>query len=259
MMIMMTREPGSSEIAASVCEFALRSVVREYGWRFAWRIAVRHPWRTLNAFREADRIDVTGSGVVDVNRGTPAFRAGDTPSIVGAGFCLKPISPPCPSGRANHDCLFLEELPASEAADLPEPCRSCAIREIGTQSLRAGSAFYVMTSARDILDDVFVPAMARRTFRTGLFVLCRYSFQPFVFGMRSSGLSGRLIPLAQGDCRDFRTWLLADRGIKLEQTTVDGSGMAGVASLLGRAAPSQSPTVERRGNVLYPAMAGPSA
>jgi len=65
------------------------------------------------------------------------------------------------------------------------PCRACAIREIGAQSLRAGSAFYVMTSARDILDDVYVPASGGR-FPTGLFVLCRYSFKPFGMGVLAS-------------------------------------------------------------------------
>ena len=237
--------------------FCLRSLFSEYGWRFAWRIAVRHPWRTLKAFREADRIDMTGRGGVDVNGGAWTVRAGDPPAIVGAGFCLKPVSPPCPSGRANHDCQFLETLTGQDAAGVAVPCRSCAIREIGTQSLRAGSAFYVMTSARDILDDVYVPAIESRRFPTGLFVLCRYSFRPFAVGLRASGMSARMVPLGQGDCRDYRTWLLADRGLKLERTTVDGAAMADVASLTSAAAGAPAARVERRGNVLYAAAVGP--
>jgi hypothetical protein len=238
--------------------FCLRSLLSEYGWRFAWRIAVRHPWRTLQAFREADRIDVTERGGVDVNGGTSTIRAGDPPAIVGAGFCLKPISPPCPSGRANHDCLFLETLTGQDAAGVPVPCRLCAIREIGTQSLRAGSAFYVMTSARDILDDVYVPAIESRRFPTGLFVLCRYSFKPFAVGLQASGMTARMVPLDQGDCRDYATWLLADRGVKVERTTVDGAATAGVARLTSAAARSPAARVERRGNVLYPAAVGPA-
>jgi hypothetical protein len=116
-----------------------------------------------------------------------------------------------------------------------------------------------MTSARDILDDVYVPALEDKRFPTGIFVLCRYSFKPFAFGLLASGMSAKLWPLDQGDCRDYRTWLLADRGVKDEQTTVDGTGLASVAGLLGRAAPSQVVTVERRGNVLYPATVGLSA
>jgi len=47
-------------------------------------------------------------------------------------------------------------------------------------------------------------------------------------------MSARLVPLAQGDCRDYRTWLLADRGIKDEQTTVDQAAIAVVTRFLAR-------------------------
>jgi hypothetical protein len=144
-------------------------------------------------------------------------------------------------------------------AEAPAPCGRCAIRDLGARALGAGAAFYVMTSARDILDDIFVPAMRQCAFTSGLFVLCRYSFRPFAFGLLASGMSGCLLPLEQGDCRDYRTWLLADRGTKDEQTTVGRAGMAGAASLLGRAVPLQALTVERRGNVLHPLAARPAA
>ena len=245
--------------------FCLRSLVREYGWRFVRRIALPHPMRTLSAFRKAGELDMSGE-CVDV----PWFATnapdggGDgvaaAPSIVAAGFCLKPLSPPCPSGRANHECVYLENLAGSVATDIPTPCRPCVVRKIGTRALRAGSAFYVMTSARDILDDVFVPAVARRTFTTGLFVLCRYSFQPFALGMLASGVSGRLFPLDAGDCRDYRTWLLADRGIKDEQTVVDDPRMIAIGRLLDAGAPpSRESRFERRGRVFHPAPAVPAS
>jgi hypothetical protein len=237
--------------------FCLPSLLREYGWRFLRQVAVRHPWRTLTAFRAAGRIDTAGRGAVEVGGGTSTVRAGDPPSIVGAGFCLKPVDPPCPSGRFNHDCVCLERLAGADGAAVHAPCRSCAIREMGTQSLRAGSAFYVMTSARDILDDVYVPALEDRRFTTGLFVLCRYSFKPFAVGVVASGMSATLLPLNEGDCRDYPTWLLADRGIKDEQTAVDGAVMAGVASLTSAEAGAPAARVERRRNVLYPAAVGP--
>jgi hypothetical protein len=238
--------------------FCLRSLVREYGWRFAWRVAVRHPSRTLRAFRQAQRIDVTTGGV-EVASGAADEPAEGPPSIVGAGFCLKPLDPPCPSGRANHDCRFLEKAAGPDAADAPAPCRPCAICTIGMHALRAGSAFYVMTSARDILDDVYMPALEAGRFRTGLFVLCRYSFKPFALGLLASGMRARMLPLEQGDCRDYRTWLLADRGIKPEQTTMDRAAMTGVADQLGGAALAEASRCERRGNVLYPMNAAASA
>jgi hypothetical protein len=239
--------------------FCLRSLVREYGWRFAWHVALRHPRRTLGALRDAEGVDATGRGAVEVGGGTSTVRAGDPPSIVGAGFCLKPVDPPCPSGRFNHDCVCLERLAGADGAAVHAACRSCAIREIGTQSLRAGSAFYVMTSARDILDDVYVPALEDRRFTTGLFVLCRYSFKPFAVGVVASGMSATLLPLNEGDCRDYPTWLLADRGIKDEQTAVDAAAIADVAGRLGGALPVSSLQVARRGNVLFPATAAPAA
>jgi hypothetical protein len=109
-----------------------------------------------------------------------------------------------------------------------------------------------MTSARDILDDIFVPAMRRRAFASGLFVLCRYSFKPFAFGLLAAGMSGRLLPLEQGDFRDYRTWLLADRGIKHEQTAVGAAAMADAARQLPAGASPRAIRVERRGNVLHP-------
>jgi hypothetical protein len=236
--------------------FCLRSLAREYGWRFAARIAVRHPLRTLKAFREASGLEATAASV-EVGTDSAREPAGGPPSIVGAGFCLKPVNPLCPSGRANHDCRCLDDPAQWAPGGVAAPCRLCAIRATGSAALQAGSAFYVMTSAHDILDDVFVPALTRRTFRTGLFVLCRYSFKPFALGLLASGMSGRLLPLDQGDCRDYRTWLLADRGIKDEQATVHADGMASVSRSLGPPSPTLPPRVERRGNVLFPTMAGP--
>ena len=243
----------SSLLSRAMWMFCLRSLVREYGWLFIRQVAARHPWRTLKALRAAGRIDAAERGVVEVGGGTSSVRAGGPPSIVGAGFCLKPMDPPCPSGRFNHDCVCLERLAGADGAAVPVPCQSCAIREIGTRALLAGSAFYVMTSARDILNDVYVPALEDRRFPTGIFVLCRYSFKPFAFGLLASGMHAKLLPLDHGDCRDYRTWLLADRGIKDDQTTVERVPMGTIGRMLdGAAAPARAWLVERRGNVLYP-------
>jgi hypothetical protein len=116
-----------------------------------------------------------------------------------------------------------------------------------------------MTSARDILNDVYVPALEGRRFATGLFVLCRYSFKPFAAGLLASGMRARLLPLDQGDCHDYRTWLLADRGIKNEQTTVDAAAIADAAGRLGGALPRGPLRVARRGNVLFPSTGSPAA
>jgi len=118
-----------------------------------------------------------------------------------------------------------------------------------------------MTSARDILLDVFVPALDRGRFSSGLFALCGYSIRPFAVGLLASGMRGWLFPFANGDCRDYKTWLLADRGIKDEQTALEAPTRRTIRGLLEDAATRKTPATrfERRGHVLYPRMGGAGA
>ena len=223
--------------------FCLHSVFREYGWQFFRRIAVPHPVRTARAFLRSGKIDVSDNMIRVSGACSPGAR-----SIVGVGFCLKPIDPPCPSGRANHDCIYFEQpLPASPA------CRNCAIREYGALTLKAGAAFYIMTSARDILLDVFEPSIREARFTSALFVLCRYSLQPFAVGMLASGIRGRIFPFNRGDCRDYRTWLLADRGIKKEQTEILDSTRAMIDEVLTSISRKSMPAIryKKQGNIFF--------
>ena len=57
-----------------------------------------------------------------------------------------------------------------------------------------------------------------------------------------------------GDCRDYRTWLLADRGIKEERTETSEPTQETIRKLLTAAAKSPKPHTRftRRGNILYP-------
>src|ERR1035437_3194530 len=188
--------------------FCLHSLFRVYGWQFFRRVALPHPLKTLRAIIGSSSLDFSGDMTVVSPEDSEQNLKGRQ-LIVGLGFCLKPMNPPCPSGRANHNCHYFQNLHHSRSADIPEPCLQCAIREIGIMSLRTGAAFYIMTSAKDILLDVFVPALSERRFSSGLFVLCSYSFKPFVVGMLASGIRGWLFPFERGDCRDYRTWLQA--------------------------------------------------
>ena len=43
--------------------------------------------------------------------------------------------------------------------------RGCAVGVLGRLALKAGSALYIMTSAQDILFDLFVPALEKRPYR----------------------------------------------------------------------------------------------
>ena len=64
----------------------------------------------------------------------------------------------------------------------------------------------------------------------------------------------RLFPFESGDCQDYKTWLLADRGIKEERTVTSESTRTTIEGILTAAAKEpHTPThFVRRGNVLYP-------
>lgn len=237
---------------ASMWGFCARSLLREYGWRFIWQVALPHPVRTMRAVAAAGALVCSGDEI-QVPVGGELPRIEGARSIVGAGFCLKPLDPPCPSGRPNHDCRYLENLGVSNA-DVPAPCGECAIRDIGLEALEAGAAFYIMTSAKDILYDVFAPAQNEGRWSSGLFTMCRYSMRPFATGMLVSGISGVMVPFESGDCRDYAAWLRADRGDKDERTEIEKSKLAGIFRMLeDGGAERRAPTLfERRGNVLYP-------
>ena len=233
-------------------EFCSHSLFREYGWQFIRQIAMPHPVKTARAVIHSSALDLSGDIAV-ISGENPNLRLEGERTIVGVGFCLKPMNPPCPSGRSNHDCHYLEHLLHSEASDIPVYCRQCAIREIGIMTLKTGAAFYIMTSAKDILFDVFKPALDEGRFSSGLFVLCRYSMRPFAVGLLASGIRGWLFPFERGDCQDYKTWLQADRGIKEEQTEINESNQRTIRELLGNAAKETSPDTqfEKRGNVFY--------
>jgi hypothetical protein len=232
--------------------FCLQSLLREYGWQFVRRVIVPHPVRTVKALLRSRRLDISNDLIATCDE-EPARHIGGPRCVVGVGFCLKPMDPPCPSGRFNHDCLYLERLADSAPQRVPDNCKQCAIREIGLMAREAGCAFYIMTSAKDILLDVFVPAQKQRRFSSGLFALCRYSLQPFAVGLMASGMRGWMLPFATGDCADYRTWLLADRGTKNERTSLSDRNRERVAGLLQLAKRGTvSPTgFCREGNVLF--------
>jgi len=233
--------------------FCLQSLLREYGWQFVRRVVLPHPVRTGKALLYSSRRDFSGDMITISDEESDRIFGGER-SIVGVGFCLKPMNPPCLSGRSNHNCHYLECLLHSGVADTPDCCIQCTIRQIGIMALKAGAAFYIMTSAKDILLDVFTPALNEKRFSSGLFVLCRYSLKPFTIGLLASGIRGWLFPLERGDCTDYKTWLLADRGVKDEQTSVSEQNREIIRELLGNVMeePDSLKKFKRQGNILCP-------
>lgn len=231
--------------------FSLNSLFREYGRQFIKNVAAPHPLKTVKAVMASGNLDLSGDmTTVPDKHGDLRFK--NEKAIIGVGFCMKPISPSCPSGRSNHDCRYFEQQ--REKSAIPLPCRQCFIREMGEMALKAGSAFYIMTSAKDILFDVFKPALDEEKFVSGLFLICRFSLQPFAVGMLASGIQGWLFPFEKGDCRDYKTWLNADNGIKDDQTEISKPGKQEIRKLLENFAEEKRQAAvgfKKHGNVFY--------
>lgn len=233
--------------------FCLQSFFREYGWQFLKQVALPHPVKTARALFTSESLDFSEK-ITSVSAEKNGQILEHERSIVGVGFCLKPMNPICISGRPNHDCYYLENLFPSETLNIPQCCRRCVIREIGIMTLKANAAFYIMTSASDILSDVFTPSLNERRFTSGFFILCRYSMRSFAVGLLVSGIRGRMFPFESGDCLDYKTWLLADRGIKGERTEINEMNLNTIREILTKAVKDSMPDTkfEKRGNILYP-------
>lgn len=233
--------------------FCIRSLFKEYGWQFLWHVALPHPIRTAKAVL----LSSFGSSMENITNptgGDDRRLLGSKNAIVGVGFCLKPLDPPCPSDRFNHDCQYLERLDLQSPSEIPESCRHCLVSKLGLMTLQAGAAYYIMTSAQDILFDVFKPAIIEGCYTSGIFALCRYSMRPFAVGLAAAGINGKMLPYENGACANYHTWLQADRGIKNEQTTIDSQNLQRMEALLSSAVKEPSPYLryEKRGRVFFP-------
>lgn len=70
-------------------------------------------------------------------------------------------------------------------------------------ALDAGSSLNIMTSARDILFDVFLPAIKGSTAQPALFGFFRYSLEPFKIALYVADIYARLFTFESGSCQDY--------------------------------------------------------
>ncbi len=237
-----------------VWEFSMKSLLRNYGMAFILRVVIRHPLRTITGIKKYRKLNKTGKfpGKIPVEPKHPGKCIDRQKSVTGAGFCLKPLDPECISGRANHDCVFLEHNLHLEKNHEPLCCRECMIKKIGLMALCTGSSFYIMTSAKDILFDIFQPSVETGQYKKGLFFMCKYSFEPFKIALLISGIQACLYPFETGDCKDYKTWLKADTGIKNEQTTLSKSFNRTIESILSVTSSASIIKFVKTGNIFYP-------
>ncbi len=209
-----------------VWEFALNSLSREYGRAFLRKVVLRHPWRTLKGileyrrFLEGERRE-RGMTYLFWEREEDFLQetASGESVLVGLGFCQKPFE--CPSGRPNHSCAYLSMLDLDQGEEWPHPvCRECKVAIMGKKALVAGVNMHIMTSALDIAHDLMIPAIEEGRFRKVVLCLCPFSVQAITLPLLICGIRGYLIEYSSGNCRNYQQWLLADRGIKKEMTTL---------------------------------------
>lgn len=246
-----------------VWDFSFRSLAREYAWLFFLKALVPHPLRTARGLRRYRRfvrgrrdraadyariVAIPDDAALAAARRTSASRP-----LLGLGFCLKPADSEsalqsCPSGRANHDCLYLER---GEARPV---CADCAIFRISRRAFEKGCAVYIMTSAKDIARDFMIPQIKKDLFPSAVLLLCPFSIQAIIPPLLICGVDALLIPYARGSCADYAQWLRADKGIKDERTELSAEAERKVRDVLGRLGRRQPPprSFRRRGNIFYP-------
>jgi len=104
-----------------------------------------------------------------------------------------------------------------------------------------------MTSARDVLFDVLLPALVHRRFSAALLTLCRFSQEPMFLALTIAGVQTRFVSFESGDCRDYVAWRRADLGDKPEQTSIADGERRRLLGVLN--AGDSRPRIVRSGNI----------
>ncbi len=241
-------------------DFCVRSLIQPYGRFFLRSVILRHPLQAISGvlryrkrLRSLQQTDIVPIGIESEARFHEALF--DCNLLVGIGFCQKPVNPPCPAGRFNHQCLFLEHAGIQA---MPAACNACPIREIATRAIPAGASIYIMTSAISIAQDVLLPNF-RSPYSRFLFAVCPYSIPPLTLAMSICGLQGLVFAFSRGDCLDYTAWLNADKGTKSEQTFLSSSTQEKLIELLDAGAPGDLSRyhIEQRGNLYIPSVQKP--
>ena len=119
---------------------------------------------------------------------------------------------------------------------------------------------HIMTSALDIAHDVMIPSVDHGRFQKVIMGLCPYSVRVIALPLTICGLEGYLVGYNSRACANWDQWLLADRGIKREMTTLGSSAHSLVVSLLETIAQARERdglcygSFRREGNVYTPVL-----
>ncbi len=203
-------------------EFGIRSMFRRLGAEVLGRLLLSHPLQSSKGYLRYRDHQVKNETVLTI----PNLPGGSHLILLGA-YCQKPVTKenPCPSGRFNHRCYFIENLKIYRA------CRHCDIRKMAGLAMLLGCCFYIMTSSVDLLQHIFLPALRNRAFSHFLVMICPYAKELFLFPAFISDMEGYTLTLGRGSCRDYRQFLLADQSHKSNQTHLSPSAQHRLQSL----------------------------
>lgn len=250
-----------------VWEFGYRSFFKEYARLFFLKAMLAHPRKTYKGLKEYRRFIKNRSNlfpdykkslaVPDEETFEDRIRQQKTRPLLGLGFCLKPhdtenSARSCPSGRANHECLYLE------SGETKHVCLGCAIYKTAKKGLNSGCSIYIMTSAKDIAIDFLLPQIDKGLFPAAILLLCPYSVQAILPSLFICGIDAFLFAYDSGYCRDYKEWRLADLGTKEDRTTMSRESLE---KLLDRISQTGIPEILpqsfiRAGNIFYPERSG---
>lgn len=189
--------------------FGIRSMFRRLGAEVVGRILLSHPLRSGKGYLRYRDHQLKNDTVLIIPNLLGCWRL----VLLGA-YCQKPVTKenPCPSGRFNHRCHFIENLKTYPA------CRHCDIRKMAELAMLLGCCFYIMTSSIDLLRHIFLPALRNKAFSYFLVMICPYAKELFLFPAFISDMEGHILTFDRGSCKDYRQFLLADKGQKSNRT-----------------------------------------
>ena len=190
-------------------EFGIRSMGCRLGMEVVARLLFCHPVKSSKGFFRYRHYLAKNKEWL-----TPHIETNSYPHLVVMGaYCQKPREGnTCPAGRFNHRCHFIQTLTVYPA------CRHCDLRKMAELAMLLGCHFYIMTSALNLLRDVFLPAIREKAFSHFLVMICPYAKELFLFPAFVSEMKGWTLIIAKGSCPNYKEFLLADKGHKSRQT-----------------------------------------
>ena len=247
----------------NIWEFAYRSFFKEYARLFFLKAILFHPRKTTKGLKKYRHFIKNHKNLFPHYKKFLAVPSEERfmdqmihqkiRPLLGLGFCLKPYDienkgKSCPSGRANHECLYLE------MGKTQHICFGCTIYKIAKQGLNSGCSFYIMTSAKDIAIDFLLPQINEGLFPSAILLLCPYSVQAILPSLFICGVDTFLLAYESGHCRDYKEWRLADLGTKEERTTLSKESMEKLLDLINKTDVPENPpqSFRREGNIFHP-------